>query len=216
MSNLARIHDIHPDVIHDFMETGMSKAIPVELQQYIQQLQWAIEVRTFNNERNISRSALTLRNRILASQHISLSVAACKERIYDAMNYFNVDCNVPEKVWLLDAADKLEDLSKLAIVANKFDQAHRMMKDAAEYRIKASNAISADDLTSPVFLLSPELNAEDLGFKDKNKKEIARKANEGFYIRLINDLPIERKDKKELLNDANIKELEDKGNGIFE
>jgi hypothetical protein len=216
MSNLARIHDIHPDVIHSFLETGVSQAIPTELQQYIQQLQWAVEVRTFNNERNITRSALTLRNRILATQHINLSVAACKARIYDAMNYFNVDCNVPEKVWLIDAADKLEDLSKLAIVANKFDQAHRMMKDAVDYRIKAANAISADDLTSPVFLLSPELNADDLGFTDKNKKEIARKANEGFYVRLINDLPIEKKDKKELLKDADMKDMEDKGNGVYE
>ena len=59
-----------------------------------------------------------------------------------------------------------------------------------------------------LFLISPELTAEELGFSKKNLKEIAAKHNEGFYIKLIDSLPVENKEKKRLLRDADIQDAE--------
>ena len=57
-------------------------------------------------------------------------------------------------------------------------------------------------------MISPNLTPEELGFQKKSIKEIARKNNEGFYINLIDSLPIEKGDKKRLLRDADIQEAE--------
>ena len=53
-----------------------------------------------------------------------------------------------------------------------------------------------------------EVTPEELGFQKKNLKEIAGKYNRGFYISLIDGLPIESSEKKRLLRDADIQEAE--------
>ena len=77
-----------------------------------------------------------------------------------------------------------------------------------ECRRRASEIAEADRDLGIVFLISPNLTPEDLGFQKKSIKEIARKNNEGFYINLIDSLPIEKADKKRLLRDADIQEAE--------
>ncbi len=61
---------------------------------------------------------------------------------------------------------------------------------------------------SGIHHFSPEITPEELGFSKRSLKEIARKSNEGFYINLIESLPIENDEKKRLLSDANIQEAE--------
>ena len=56
--------------------------------------------------------------------------------------------------------------------------------------------------------MDPKIQPEDLGYEKKSIKEIAAKHNEGFYIKLINELPVEKSDKKRLLRDADIQEVE--------
>ena len=52
------------------------------------------------------------------------------------------------------------------------------------------------------------MTPEQLGFSKKNLKEIAAKHNQGFYVTLIDSLPIETKEKRRLLRDADIQEAE--------
>jgi Lon protease-like protein len=59
-----------------------------------------------------------------------------------------------------------------------------------------------------VFIISPEITAEQMGFAKQSLKEIARKNNEGYYINLIESLPIDRQEKKRLLADADIQDIE--------
>ncbi len=47
-----------------------------------------------------------------------------------------------------------------------------------------------------------------MGFAKQSLKEIARKNNEGYYINLIESLPIDRQEKKRLLADADIQDIE--------
>lgn len=206
MSNLARIEALHPDIIDHFIETGESKALTPEIQVFIKQISWAVEIWEF--ERNITRAARDLKRRIKASQGIVLSERTCKERIYDSMNYFQVDNNVSSKYWLMDAADKYEDLMILAIDQNKLSEAGRFKEKATEYRLRANAEISMSDFAAPVFLISDKMTLEDLDFEKKSLKEIARKDSDGYYVRLITQLPIENDKKAKLLKDANIEDAQ--------
>ena len=203
-TKLQRLQDLHPDIVTDFLETYKSAAIPIEMQNFIMQLQWAIEIREVEHERSITRAAAKLRVRVFAAQKIKMSIPNCKIRIAQAMNYFSVDLNVPQKVWDLDTADKLEDLKKLAIKNNDFKTAHRIEKDINEYRRRASQVLSDEDFQPHVFLMDPKITGGDLGFEEKNLKEIAAKHNDGFYVELITKLPLEDDEKKQLFNDADI------------
>ena len=77
-----------------------------------------------------------------------------------------------------------------------------------ECRRRSSEIAEADRDLGVLFLISPELTPEELGFSKKNLKEIAAKHNQGFYVTLIDSLPIENKEKKRLLRDAYIQDAE--------
>ncbi len=77
-----------------------------------------------------------------------------------------------------------------------------------ECRRRAAEIAEADRNLGIVFLISPELTPEDLGYSKVSLKEIASKHNKGFYLNLIENLPIEKAEKKRLLRDADIEEAE--------
>ena len=129
-------------------------------------------------------------------------------RIYQAINYFQVDCNVPIKVWESNFANKYEDLAKLCALNSDYKGMKSCYDAALECRRRSSEIAEADRDLGVLFLISPELTAEELGFSKKNLKEIAAKHNEGFYIKLIDSLPVENKEKKRLLRDADIQDAE--------
>ena len=129
-------------------------------------------------------------------------------RIYQAINYFQVDCNVPIKVWESNFANKYEDLAKLCAQQRDYKGMKACYDAALQCRRRSSEIAEADRDLGVTFLFTPELTAEELGFTKKNLKEIAAKHNEGFYITLIDSLPIETKEKKRLLRDADIQEAE--------
>lgn len=79
---------------------------------------------------------------------------------------------------------------------------------ALECRRRSSEIAEADKNLGITYLFTPELTPELLGFTKKNLKEIAAKHNEGFYITLIDSLPIETKEKKRLMRDADIQDAE--------
>ncbi len=81
-------------------------------------------------------------------------------------------------------------------------------ENAAECRRRASEIAEADRDLGVVFLITPNITPEQLGFSKKSLKEIAKKHNDGFYLDLINSLPIEMAEKKRLLRDADIEEAE--------
>lgn len=206
MSYLDTLDKLHPDIVHHFLQTGESKGIPEELQLFIKQLQYAAEV--YEYERNISRAAKKLRIRILTEQKIDVSERTCKARIYAALNYFNIDNNVPVKVWENDFADKYQDLAKLAIANDDLKTARACYDSARSCRISAAEASARESDWAPVFLISPEITAEQMGFARESLKEIAKKNNEGYYLNLIDSLPVDKKEKKRLLADADISDVE--------
>jgi len=206
MTQLESLDRLHPDIIASFLTTGKSAGIPADVQVFLKQLQWAAEV--YEYERNISRASRQLRQRIAAEQGIALDERTCKARIYAAINYFNIDNNVSVKVWENNYADKYEDLAKLCILSGDNKTASKCYERALDCRRRAAEIAEADRDLGIVFLISPELRPEDLGYTKASLKEIAAKHNRGFYLNLIDNLPIESQEKKRLLRDADIEEAE--------
>ena len=97
---------------------------------------------------------------------------------------------------------------KLAIAADEYKTAKSCLDAAHECRLRASEAADKENAWAPVFLISNEVTAELLGFTKRNLKEIAQKNNNGFYINLIDSLPVEKEEKQRLLRDANIVDAE--------
>jgi hypothetical protein len=205
-SAIEKLDEIHPDLISTFLTTGECKGIPEDVKLFLHQLQWAAEI--YEYERNITRAAHKLRIRINAEQGIKIEVRTCMSRIYQAINYFNVDCNVPIKVWESNFANKYEDLAKLCSQRRDYKGQKSCYDAALECRRRASEIAEADRDLGVVFIISPELTADEMGFQKKSLKEIAAKHNEGFYVTLIDNLPIEKSEKKRLLRDADIQDAE--------
>lgn len=204
MTHFEILSKLDPGIIAHFIETGTSEGIPPETQQWLQEISMAYE--EYDKNRNISKAAEALKVRIAAKFRKKISIRTCQERIYAALEYFHVDNIVSDKVWYIDFANKYEDDAKAAIEAEDFRSAYLFRKAAEECREKSSIAASLDTDFVPIFLLSPNISLIDLGFESKNLKEIARKNNEGYYLNLINSLPIEQAEKKRLRIDANLPE----------
>ncbi|MDY5433689.1 hypothetical protein [Bacteroides pyogenes] len=206
MTKLDVLDKLHPDLISAFLTTGKSEGISLDVQIFLKQLQWAAEI--YEYERNITRASKQLRQRINAQQQINIDERTCKARIYAAINYFNIDNNVSIKVWESNYADKYEDLAKLCAAAGDYKTQGKCYQAALECRRRASEIAEADRDLGIVFLISPDLTPEDLGYSKASLKEIASKHNKGFYLNLIENLPIEKVEKKRLLRDADIQEAE--------
>nr|DAD65258.1 MAG TPA: hypothetical protein [Siphoviridae sp. ctSqC25] len=205
-SDIEKLDSIHPDLISTFLTSGDCEGIPTDIKIFLQQLQWSAEI--FEFERNITRAAKKLRLRINAEQHIKIEERTCMARIYQAISYFQVDCNVPIKVWESNFANKYEDLAKLCAQRRDYKGMKACYDAALECRRRASEIAEADRDLGVTFIITPTITAEELGFSKKNLKEIAAKHNQGFYVTLIDSLPIETKEKKRLLRDADIQDAE--------
>lgn len=206
MSKIESLETIHPDLISNFLTTGKGDGIPEDIRLFLKQLQYAAEI--YETERNIKRAARMLRIRINTLQGVQISERACMARIYEAINYFCVDNNVSIKVWESDFANKYEDLAKLCLANNDYKGAKSCFDAAIECRRRASEIAEADRDLGITFLISSEITPELLGLESQNLKKIAAKANDGFYIKLIDGLPIEGNEKKRLLRDADIEEAQ--------
>lgn len=204
MTNLEKIEQIHPDLISQFLATGRCDEISHELQLFLQQLQWAMEI--YEHERNLKRAARRLRERINAEQHIKIELRTCQARLYEAISYFYVDNNVGIKIWESTYADQFENLAKLCALAGDYKTQSKCYERALECRRRAAEIAETDRELGVVMLYSSEVTPESLGFERQSLKKIAAKYNDGFYFRLIDSLPIENSEKKRILRDADIEQ----------
>ena len=203
---IDQIEQLHPDLISEFFATNHSDEIPKELQLFLCQLQWALEI--YQTERNISRAARLLAQRIAAIQHVKIETRTCIERIYEAINYFSVDNNVPIRVWEDLYANQFEDLAKMCAAAGDYKTQSKCYERALDCRRRASEISEASRDLGLRIMYSPELTPDLLGFSQQSLKDIAKKSNEGFYLNLLADLPLERADRKRLMRDLDIEEAE--------
>jgi hypothetical protein len=201
MTYLERIQALSPEIIEHFRITGQSAAISVELQDFIMQLD--ASARILRHEGSITRAAQKLRN-----EYPALNIHTAKSRIYDALNFFYLDAAISQSVWDNYYADRYEDLSKLCLAADKYEAARHNFDRAYELRARASAAINPDNIKPPVFIITAELKPEDFGFENRKMYDIARKDQEGQYLKLIDGLNTTDENKQRLRNDAGIQDTE--------
>lgn len=205
MSRIDDIMELHPDLISGFLATGKSDAIPMELQLFLQQLQWAIEI--FEHERSIHRCARELVKRVAALQHVMMEERTAKARIYEALNFFHVDQNVPVKMWESIYADQFEKIAQYAALKGDLKSQVKATEHALECRRRAAEIADNDRSLGIWQLFGTEVTPEMLGYENQDLKMIARKNREGAYT-IIKSLPIETADRKRLLRDADIEEAQ--------
>ena len=205
MNYLEQIGSVHPDVIDEFIRTGSSPVIPKSLQDVINQMVFSLQI--YRTERNISRAARQLQVRTKAEQGVDININTAKSRIYAALNYFDVDCNVDQSVWLRDYANKFEDLAKIALAQGKTEVAAKCQDRALDCRLRATASDKQASL-GVVYIMSDDISPEYLGFTSRSKKEIARKANDGVYLKIIDSLDIPAEEKRRLKNDADVEDVD--------
>lgn len=203
MTYLQQIETLPAEIIQDFRKTGKSLAIPKEIQQFIKEVDSVIQIKETEKFDNISRIA-----RELMKIYPGINYRVARERVYDAYNLFHVNDSVSNDAWDNIYADKMEDLAKICIAKGKEQTALKAFEKAYEYRTRAESRIRPEDLKAPVFIISMDIKPEDLGFEKSNLKEIARKANEGKYLKMINSLDTDETEKKRLKIDAQITDAE--------
>jgi hypothetical protein len=201
MNYLERIQALSPEIIENFRVTGQSAVIAADVQAFILQLD--ASARILRHESNITRATQKLRN-----EFPKLNFHTAKSRIYDALNFFYLDMAVSMSVWDNYYADRYEDLFKLCLAADKVEAGRRNLDRAYELRARASAAINPDNIKPPVFIITADLKPEDLGFENRKMYDIARKDEQGQYLKLIDGLNTTDENKKRLRDDAGIQDTE--------
>ena len=202
-SYLSKIEVLPAEIIQEFRQTHRSMAIPEVIQKYILDLEAVIEIRDSEKHDNLSRIARQL---IKRCPHLDFWTAM--ERVYDALSFFHVNDNVSNDVWDKIYADKLEDLARLCIAKGNEAIAYKSILKAHELRTKSESRIKPEDLKQPIFLISPDIRPEDLGYEKASLMQISKKYTDGEYIKLIDKLPITDIEKKRMYQDAGL-DIED-------
>jgi hypothetical protein len=177
------------DVVERFLEVRDAKVmgIPPALADYILQV---------NEAANLHRryQSITECARKLQKHYPELSIATCKKRIYDAINYFNSDCTVTSEAWNLYFADQMMKLMEVNLVAHDLREARICMEKARAYRIEASaNVINPDRIKFKPQIVSAEMELERMGIKKKGLLDAYRKA-----LKIIDSRDISQTDKDRL------------------
>jgi len=203
MTQTDQLQELHPDLLAAFLATGQSDGIPRELQLFIQQLQWAVEI--FETERSVARCARALRLRVAGQQGVKMEQRTAVARVYEALNFFHVDQTVPIKVWEAVYADQFEKIAKLAAASGDLKTLSKATERALECRRRSAEVAEQDRSLGVTQLFSGEITPELLGYENQDLKMIARKNREGAYT-IIRSLPVESSEKKRLMTDADIEE----------
>ena len=194
---LLQLRNLSIDDIQAFRVNKHSEVIPVNLQQYILQLD---AVARLNHTNNFSLKAAV---DLLCGEFPGLTPAAAREVYYDALDYFYFDDRLSATTWDAVYAQQMEDLKTLAIAANKLETAYKCLVKAHEYRTMQRESTEVD-WQPPVFIININVKPEDLGFKSRQLLDIARRNEDQQFEKMIDSLPIPDADKDRLRSDAGI------------
>lgn len=194
---LLQLRETPVEAIQVFRQTRHSEIIPVDLQQYILQLDTVARL-THTNNFSV-RKAMDQ----LCREFPGLTLAAARDVYYDALEYFYFDERLSATTWDAVYAQQMEDLKTLAISANKLETAYKCLVKAHEYRTMQRESTEVD-WRPPVFIINMNVKPEDLGFKNQKLMDIARRNEDQQFEQMIGGLPIPDADKDRLRMDAGI------------
>jgi len=102
----------------------------------------------------------------LKESYPNLSLSTCKNRIYDAIKYFNSGSNVTAPEWNSYFADRMMELHQKNFEAEDYKEARLCMEKALEYYLSASaNAIDPERKKFRHQIVSQEIELSRMGVK---------------------------------------------------
>ena len=194
---LALLESYKADDIQSFLAQRKSDVIPVDMQDYILQLDSMSRLFHYHKH-NYSRAVECLRKEW---PQLTIAQARCIYR--DALEYFYQDDGISARAWDLKYADAYDDLARLAIKSDKLATAKAALDKAHELRTKQREQES-HQWQPPIYLVNINVRPEDLGYQSQKLMDIARRAEDAQYRELILGLETTEAEKKRLLADANI------------
>ena len=201
MSLHERFESLHPDIVKSFLTTNKSDAIAEDLQRYIFLLDRVPELQ--RRYPSVSRCAREL---IKKYPDFNLAFNTAREIIWEAINYFHLNSTVRNSAWNDYYADKLEELSNIALVSDNLGVARRCLIDAARLRQNPNeNEIDTTKLHPIFHVLSPEVTWKMLGGKKEyNLKSIAGERLKQYKdaCKNIDSYPINTEQKDKLKEEA--------------
>lgn len=194
---LALLESYKADDIQYFLAQRKSDVIPVDMQEYILQLDSMSRLFHYHKH-NYSRAVECLRKEW---PQLTIAQARCIYR--DALEYFYQDDGISARAWDLKYADAYDDLARLAIKSDKLATAKAALDKAHELRTKQREQES-HQWQPPIYLVNINVRPEDLGYQSQKLMDIAKRAEDAQYKELILGLETTEAEKKRLLADANI------------
>lgn len=194
---LALLESYKADDIQYFLAQRKSDVIPVDMQDYILQLDSMSRLFHYHKH-NYSRAVECLRKEW---PQLTIAQARCIYR--DALEYFYQDDGISARAWDLKYADAYDDLARLAIKSDKLATAKAALDKAHELRTKQREQES-QKWQPPIYLVNINVRPEDLGYQSQRLMDIAKRAEDAQYKELILGLETTEAEKKRLLADANI------------
>ena len=201
--SLQQLQKLPLAVVQRFLDIRDAKAVGIApaLAEYILQVNFASNLHK-------KYASITECAKKLQQEYKELSIHTCRRRIYDAINYFNSDCNVTSEAWNNYFADQMMSLRDVNLVAHNFKEARLCMQEARKYRIEASSNIIDPRLKEfKQQLVSPDLEIERMGVKKQGLLKAYEKAKE-----IINSRDIPEHEKKLLIEEVerelNVQDIE--------
>lgn len=191
--SLPQLQKLPVEVVRRFLDTRDANAcgIASALAEYILQVNFASNLHK-------KHASITECAQKLQQEYRDLSIHTCRQRIYDAINYFNCDCNVTSEAWNNYFADQMMSLRDINLVAHNFKEARLCMQEARKYRIEASSNIIDPRLKEfKPQIVSPDLEIARMGIKKQGLLKAYDKAKE---IIMKRDIP--EAEKKRLVEEV--------------
>jgi hypothetical protein len=202
MNLQEQFETLHPDIIRDFLATGESQAISLELQHYIQVLDKIPEV-----QRQYPSVTKCARELVRIYPQFNLTFHTARQIIYDAINYFHLNSTVKNEAWNNYYADRAEELHNICVKMGDMKTAGAYLQMAHEWRHNPNeNLIDSDKIKPSIQVLSPEVTWEMLTGKKETPslKTIAGERLNMFKKaeKEIDSYPINKEQKEQLKNEA--------------
>lgn len=199
---IEHLQKLPPETVEQFLASRNPEALEIhpKLAEYILQLNEAANL--LREHKYFSDCAEELKK-----SYPKLSLSTCKNRIYDAIKYFNNSSNVTSEEWNMFFADQMLRLSQINEEAKDIKEARLCLEKAREYYLEASsNAIDPERIRFKHQIVSADMELDRMGVKKQGILGAYKKA-----MSIIDNVEATDIDKKRLIEEVerelNIKDI---------
>lgn len=190
---IEHLQKLSPETVEQFLSTRNPLPLDIhpKLAEYILQLNEAANL--LREHKYISECAEKLKE-----SYPELSFSTCKNRIYDAIKYFNNASNVIADEWNIFFADQMLRLSKENEDKGDLKEARLAMEKSREYYLEASSkTINLNRIKFIPQIASPDFVIERMFAKEKKGIIVAFRDS----VLMINNLDVNDTEKKRIINE---------------